>query len=230
MRSRSNGSRAVIASGSWPGIGDAVPDGADRLTVLLVGSGHAGHRDGDVGAEHALRALGHLLHRLLADHQLGGDAEHRALHVGGVRRDRTAERATGTGHVGEARADEPAGERLGDAERPAALLAEAQHLRLHRVVVDREHELAEHLAQLDVFGVEERRAPRLRSAPWRSCARRCPRCRGRGTRWWGWSAGRRARRSSRRAPTPTCPTSSASATRSPRARPNARAGRAARAC
>ena len=43
---------------------------------------------------------------------------------------------------------EPAGERLGDAERPAALLAAAQHRLLHRLVVDREHELAEDRAQL----------------------------------------------------------------------------------
>ena len=41
------------------------------------------------------------------------DAEHAALHLGGVRRDRAAERAAGSGHVGDPCADETAGERLG---------------------------------------------------------------------------------------------------------------------
>ena len=43
----------------------------DRLTVLLVGPGDAGGGDADVGAEHPLRADGHLDRALLAHDVLG---------------------------------------------------------------------------------------------------------------------------------------------------------------
>ena len=70
--------------------------------------------------------------------------------------DRAAERVARAGHVDDARADQPAGERLRDAERPPAAAQPLEHRVLHRLVVDAEHEVAEDRAQLLLLGVDQR--------------------------------------------------------------------------
>ena len=118
-RSRSPGRRVLTDFGRQARQREAEAHRADRDAVLLGRARDARRRDADVGAEHTLRAFGHLARRVLAHDRLGRDAEHRALHVGRVRADRAAEHVARAGHVDDARADQPAGQRLGDAERPA---------------------------------------------------------------------------------------------------------------
>ena len=117
--------------------------------------GDAGGGDADVGAEDPLGAGRHLLRAGAADDLLGGDVEQVAFDVGRVRRDRPAERGAGAGDVGDAGADQPAGERFGNAERPAAGLEAAEHRVLHRLVVDAEDEVAEHAAEGPLLGLDQ---------------------------------------------------------------------------
>ena len=159
IRSRSPGSRVETASIGQARQREREPDRADGLAVLLVGAGDPGGGDADVRAEHPLRALGHLLRALLAHDAFGGDPQHRALHLGGVRRDRTPERAARPRTFAIARADQAAGQRLRDAEGPAARFEALEHRVLHRLVVDREDEVAEDRAELRLLGLDQR--PRL---------------------------------------------------------------------
>ena len=102
--------------------------------------------------------------------------------------------------------DQAAGQRLGQAQRPAPLAEQALDHGLHRLVVDAEDEVAEDRPAGSASSASMRPAAsssRLRLG--RDPHDRDLRCPGPGRRWWGWSGRRPGRRSAPPAPTPNVP-------------------------
>ena len=103
---------------------------------------------------------------LLAHDELRGDAEHVALHLGRVRADRAAERLARAGHVRDTRADQPAGDRLRDAERPAARPAGASSTACSIVSSSTPNTRSPRIARSSCSSASTQRArARLRSRP-----------------------------------------------------------------
>ena len=81
--------------------------------------------------------------RRLADDGALGHAEQVELHPAGVRDDRADEAVARAGYTGEPGADQPAGHRFGEPDREPSVPQQLEHDRLHRVVVDAEHDRPE---------------------------------------------------------------------------------------
>ena len=102
-------------------------------------SGHPGDRHRHVGAEDPARPDGHGPDRGLPDHWTVGNAQQALLDVAVVGHYRAPEGPTGPGDIGQAGADQTAGQRLGDGQGQALPDQFVQYNRLHGLLVTAEH-------------------------------------------------------------------------------------------
>ena len=116
------------------------------MAVRRAGALYAGGRQPDIGAERAAHPVGERARRFGRGERRAVERPEPLRRAAGGGDQRAAERRAGARRRRQARAHQPAGQRLRHRQGLAARAQHVEHRRLHRLVVDAEHHVAENAA------------------------------------------------------------------------------------